>query len=222
MRNSDYDQVIRRLLAQGNDKGKKRATVRMCVNVNRLNVMGEGCLRQAVTAQDVERAKKWAEASALNKDNNEDELDQTNRDVRDWHGQLGHVALDRFLSIDTVDWTIGDTRRYDFADLIKVANCGVKTATMDFLPLIGPKVLERKEPQIMALLNDEENMVYFLGVFSTQDILEHSSSEMFVEKKWNSMNKIGFWGYDVGLPMPRDVGELIKSLEALDAKDILA
>lgn len=110
-------------------------------------------------------------------------------------GQSGELAVEKHFGIPVVDWTVGDSRKYNHADLkLTGYNLGVKCATIGNTPLV-PR--NPKHAEIICVKYDD-NTVIICGI-ATKEVIEKYWSDDFVRDK-NALHKTGFVGFDHLLP----------------------
>ena len=110
-------------------------------------------------------------------------------------GQSGELAIEKKFGIKVADWTVGNSRFYNHADLKLVGyNLGVKTSTLGNTPLV-PR--QPKHAEIICVKYDD-NTVIICGI-ATKEVIEKYWSDDFVRDK-NALHKTGFVGFDHLLP----------------------
>ena len=124
---------------------------------------------------------------------------------RFYNGMLGEVAVEQFLDRSFIDWTIGQSRLYNRADLTQLGlNIGIKSVEYGKLPLV------KKRPQRAEIINliMNDNTVMIGGYASIFDLMVFSNDEMilspYVKKKGV---KTAFDGLHMLIPF-NDIEEL--------------
>ena len=132
-------------------------------------------------------AKKIHEPGHRNDHNQEHKRSST--------GQSGELAVEKQFGIKVADWTVGSSRKYNYADLkLTGYNLGVKSASLGNTPLV-PRKPEHAE---IICIKYDENTVIICGI-ATKEVLEQYWDDDLVRDK-NALHKTGFSGFDHLLP----------------------
>lgn len=95
--------------------------------------------------------------------------------TRHYTGKFSEVALEEYLKVEFVDWRIGQSIEYNYADLspLKI-NMGIKSVREGNFPLIDRK------PRIPQIINiKKNNKAYILGV-ATIDYMKSNYDDSLV------------------------------------------
>lgn len=122
------------------------------------------------------------------KDNNQEHKRSTT-------GQSGELAVEKHFGIPFTDWTVGNSKKYNYADLaLKGYNLGVKCATLGNAPLVS-KYPKRAE---IICIKYDDNTVIICGI-ATQEILKKYCDESY-RKDPKASHKTAFVGFEHLLP----------------------
>lgn len=105
-------------------------------------------------------------------------------------GFLGEAAVEVLFGINFIDWSVGVTDAYNYADLKALGiNAGIKTCRVGNFPLIKRNT---KRPQLICIrISDNEVLV---GGFASLDKLHRFTDDKLIlddkAKEW----KTAFWG----------------------------
>jgi hypothetical protein len=108
-------------------------------------------------------------------------------------GIKGEIAVEIFLKEKFIDWTIGDSRDYDKADLLPLGlSIGVKTVEFGKFPVVHKRV---KRPEIITIL-ENWNTVLICGLASVPVLKKYQDDDLIINKKLRDKGtKTGFYGF---------------------------
>lgn len=96
---------------------------------------------------------------------------------RSFTGMMGELAVSKHLGIDFLDLTVGNSRKYNVADLKSVGyNVGIKTVEMGKFPLT---VRKPYRPEIMCVKKDD-NTIVICGL-ATANVIQANLNDRYVK-----------------------------------------
>lgn len=124
-------------------------------------------------------------------------------------GIMGECAVEQFLGIEFVDWSIGESRIYNTADLKKIGvNIGVKTVEKEKFHVISKTIVR---PEIICIR--DQNTIFLCGIASVSTLKKYQDDDLILSPFLRQRDtKTGFFGYGQLLPMS-DLKEYIKKRE---------
>jgi len=148
-----------------------------------------------LTREEITRANDFAAAIVEHKQKeNQYKIDGRSIQKRFFTGISSEIAVEKYLNINFVDYTIGGSKNYNYPDMEKAGiQGGVKSIESYKFPLV-PK--NNKYPQAIVIKNDDYHYV-MCGIAQPQ-VLNTYQSDLFVLdknilKKWN---KSAFYGFN--------------------------
>ena len=122
------------------------------------------------------------------------QIDNNKERKRFFNGLLGEAAIEELFGINVIDWSVGDSKDYNYPD-IKVCGVGIKTVERDKFPIIYKK---NYYPQIMCVISDKvKNLVWVCGLATTDILNKYQSESLILDKKLAARGiKTGFYGFD--------------------------
>ena len=119
-------------------------------------------------------------------------------------GLIGEAALEKLLSISVIDWSVGDSEKYNKPDITGYS-VGVKTVEWGKYPVIFKK---NDYPQIICIKNKNDNKVLICGL-ATPDILnKYQDDELIISENLLKRGvKTGFYGFKHLIPI-RSINDL--------------
>lgn len=127
------------------------------------------------------------------------EIDHGQELKRFMTGLMGEAALEKLLGIDIIDWTIGNSNRYNTPD-IPGYSVGIKTVEKGKFPIIFKN---NPYPQIICIRSDyKDNLVFVCGL-ATPNVLNRCQSDDLVlsPNLLKRGTKTGFWGFKYLTPI---------------------
>lgn len=127
------------------------------------------------------------------------QIDGVSEYKRQYTGLLGEAALEEFFGIDIIDYSVGDSRKYNVADLKKIGlDIGVKTVETWKFPIVH-KVPCRPE---LICVKRKENEVVFFG-YASREVLETYQTDAFIldENLKRRGTKAAFYGFSELIPV---------------------
>jgi len=126
-------------------------------------------------------------------------IDNDSEYKRFYTGMLGELAVEEYLGILFVDLSIGNSRKYNNADLKSIGlKLGVKTVEYGKLPVVN------KNPQYPEIINIkiDYNKVFICGVATISVLEKYQDDNLILSKKLRERNvKTGFYGLDCLIPI---------------------
>lgn len=132
-------------------------------------------------------------------------VDKGNEFKRWVTGISGEVALEKFLGVNFVDWTVGDSSNYHKSDLSTLGlNVGVKTVEIGKYPIIFKA---NYYPQILVVRASDTDF-YIIGLASVKVMNTFQNEELILSKALkNRGTKTAFTGFHL-LKKFKTLGEL--------------
>lgn len=132
---------------------------------------------------------------------------------RFYTGLLGEAAMEKYFGIDIIDKTVGDSKKYNVADLSSIGlNIGIKTVEIWKFPIVH-KVVER--PELINIRRDDKTVVFF--GYATREVLSKYQDDSFILS--NALRargtKSAFWGFSELIPI-KTLEELIQIYNKYD------
>ncbi len=120
-------------------------------------------------------------------------IDNWNEEKRWTTGQLGEVVIGKFLGLKVVDYTIGESKMYNYADLKKHdINCGIKTVEYGKFPLVKKGY---EEPEIIIIKKNKFDF-YIAGLAEPLYMSLYHSDDLVLDPNLRAKNhKTGFYGF---------------------------
>ena len=113
---------------------------------------------------------------------------------RFYTGFLGESAVESFLGVDFMDWTIGESSIYHVADLSKLSiDCGVKTVEKGKFPVIH----KQSDKSQIICIKVSLNKVYILGIADIDVLNTYQDDNLILSPFLRRRNvKTGFYGFE--------------------------
>lgn len=108
-------------------------------------------------------------------------------------GFCGEYAVQKFLGVNFIDWSISQSERYNKPDLDKIGiDCGIKTVEYGKFPLISQQA---KTPQFFVIKKSE--CVFWLCGWADPKILnQYQSEDLILDPNLRKRGvKTGFYGF---------------------------
>ncbi len=151
------------------------------------------CPAITFTEEEIRKTEAWAEAKSFLKiylQENDHIIDGDKEVKRNVTGQLGEWAVEKYLNIPFVDWSIGESITYNHPD-IGIKRVGIKTVEYGKLPVIHCKSYY---PEIICVKKD--NKVYIAGLATPEVLNEYQDSSFILDKKLAARGaKTCFYGF---------------------------
>lgn len=122
------------------------------------------------------------------------QVDNDQIDSRFETGFFGQAAVDKFLGINTFDYSVGKSKEYDVSDLSSIdIDCGVKSADWSNYHVIHKRA---KRSEILTVRYNEYE--YIICGLATIDILQsYQDDKLIMSHKLRARGvKTGFYGYE--------------------------
>ncbi len=128
-------------------------------------------------------------------------IDNFHEYKRFYTGTLGELAIEEYLGISFVDFSIGDSSFYNKADLNKLrVNIGVKTVEYGKFPIVSKNPVR---PEIINVKYNN-NTVYICGIATINTLLAYQNDDLILSSKLRARNvKTGFEGINSLIPIDR-------------------
>lgn len=120
--------------------------------------------------------------------------DNKNEYKRFFTGFMGECAIEKLFEVDFIDWTIGPSQKYNFADLQKLGiNVGVKTVEYGKFPVVH---VEPLRPELICI-EKNSNTIILCGLASKNVLRACQSREYILSKNLQKKtSKSCFVGFD--------------------------
>jgi len=120
-------------------------------------------------------------------------IDYNNEYKRFYTGLLGEAALEQFLGIKIIDWSVGDSSAFNEADMKKSGlDIGIKTVEEWKFPIIHKQV---KRPELINVRLDDNTVVFF-GYASMTTLKNNQDDKFILSPLLKARNtKTGFYGF---------------------------
>jgi len=114
---------------------------------------------------------------------------------RHFTGILGEGALENYLQIAIIDYTISHSSNHAHADLIAHGfNVGIKTVEYGKLPLVE---IGAKRPEVILIKKQNEPLFWLCGVFMPDVLRKYSDTSLILDK--NIVGKTCFYALNKGI-----------------------
>lgn len=171
--------------------------------------------RITFTDEEIKKATKWA----IGMENAKLQEQSWQRDSgsiikRLVTGMLGEMALEKYLDLEFIDWTIGDTLDYDKPDLLKLGvDIGVKTVEfsegqngVDKFPVI---LKDSTYPEIFTFYKPTQKSVYICGIATLETLGKYRTDSLLISPTLRQKGtKTCFYGFE-HLEPPTKIKEYI-------------
>ena len=151
-------------------------------------------VRVIVPDEKIERIELFIEELIKLKTNEEHHLyDNHNEYKRFRTGLVGEAAIEELLGLSIIDWSIGDSKKYNIADLrLPNLKIGIKTVEYGKFPIIFKS---NYYPQIINVLISR-NEVVVCGVASLKVLSSYQSDDLVIDWRLKQRGtKTGFYGF---------------------------
>lgn len=163
-----------------------------------------------VIPQDTIKKIEWLAVYVMSKklDEGHHIVDDNKEYKRFYNGFMGEAAVEILLGVNIIDWSVGDSSKYNHPD-IESLNVGIKTVERGKFPIIFK---ENKYSQIICIKSDKRDDVVFVCGLATPDILNRYQSDTVIwDKKLRDRGvKTGFYGFSA-LKKVKSVEDIKKS-----------
>ena len=114
---------------------------------------------------------------------------------RHFTGILGEAALENYLQIPIIDYTISHSSNHNHADLKRHGiNVGIKTIEYSKFPLVE---IGAKRPEVILIKKQNEPLFWLCGVFMPDDLRKYSNTSLIWDQ--NIVTKTCFYAIDKGI-----------------------
>ena len=110
-------------------------------------------------------------------------------------GLVGEMAIEIYLGIDFIDWSIGSSQFYAVPDMSSYGlNVGIKTVEHGKFPLIKRR---NPYPQIINVWRKNDGCCFICGVATPDVLVQYQSDSLVLSKDvLRKGNKTGFYGFE--------------------------
>jgi len=154
----------------------------------------EGKPRIVVSDEMIAKIRKLVEAIIERKRGEaHHRIDYNNEYKRFYTGLLGEAALEQFLGIKIIDWSVGDSSVFNEADLKNSGlDIGIKTVEAWKFPVIHKQV---KRPELINVKLDDKTVVFF--GYASMSVLRNNQDDNFIISPLLRARgtKTGFYGF---------------------------
>ena len=138
---------------------------------------------------------------------------------RFYTGFMGEAACEILLCRDIIDWTAGDSSKYNRPD-IEDLNVGIKTVERDKFPIIFK---HNEYGQIICVKSDRREDVVFVCGYASPEVLNRYQSDTLIisQKLRDRGSKTGFYGFSHLIPIRcfEDLQSALESTKRFDKSD---
>lgn len=130
-------------------------------------------------------------------------VDEDQEYKRFYTGFMGEAAVEILLGRDIIDWSVGDSSKYNKPD-ISWLNVGIKTVERNKFPVIPKK---NDYGQIICIRSDKRDDVVFVCGLATPAVLNRFQSDTLIisQKLRDRGTKTGFYGFHRLKPVKQNV-----------------
>ncbi|MGO4961401.1 hypothetical protein ACTQ5X_06620 [Jeotgalibaca porci] len=121
-------------------------------------------------------------------------VDNGSEFTRFYTGLLGEAAMEEYLGIDIIDYSVGSSNDYNYADLSKVGlNVGIKTVEFGKFPIIHKNSVR---PELINVKINNYTVVFF-GYASIHTLNNYQNSDLILSSNLRRRGtKSAFYGFD--------------------------
>lgn len=121
------------------------------------------------------------------------QVDNSKEFKRFFTGLMGEAAVEQILSLNIIEWTAGNSNRYNHPDISEY-NIGIKTVERNKFPIIFK---HNTYDQIICVLSDKiPNLVFVCGLASVPVLNTYQSDELILSPQLRARGvKTGFYGF---------------------------
>lgn len=145
--------------------------------------------------KELRRAHSWAKCKALTKLKSGEQahrVDGDKEEKRNFTGQLGEMAVEKYFGLNFVDWSVGPSNHYNVPD-IGPKNTGVKTVEYGKMPIVCKNSYY---PEIICIKNPDDS-IYICGLATPETLKKYQSDDMILDPKLKARGvKTGFYGFN--------------------------
>jgi len=151
--------------------------------------------RVKMTKAEIDKSFEWAYAMRDAKQDQLPWLKSTNAIKRFSNGVLGEMAVEKFLGIQFIDWTIGELEKYQVPDMLNLGfDVGIKTVEYGKFPIIFK---DNPYAQIINIYRPLDTTCFVCGL-ATKDVLNTYQCEDLIIAPTLKVKgiKTGFYGFE--------------------------
>jgi hypothetical protein len=142
----------------------------------------------------VEKIKIFVKKVIKEKKNESHHIVDSGMEEKRWAtGFLGECAVEQFLDIEFIDFSVGSSIKYHVSDLKNIGyDCGVKTVEKGKFPVIFRKSYK---PEIIVV-KQSDRVFYVCGLASIDVLNEYQSLDLILSPSLRRRGtKTGFYGF---------------------------
>ena len=142
----------------------------------------------------IEIVKNFVKKIIKAKKNERHHLVDSSMEEKRWTtGFLGESAVEQFLNINFIDFSIGSSQDYHVSDLKKIGyDCGIKTVEKEKFPVIFRKSYK---PEIIVV-KQSDRVFYICGLATVEVLNKYQSIDLILSPSLRKRGtKTGFYGF---------------------------
>ena len=151
------------------------------------------------TQEELNQILNLAQQIATSKINEKHHVRDCHNEVkRFFTGLIGERAVEKLFNIRIIDWSVGNSNKYDMPD-IPGYTVGIKTVEKGKFPII-PK--NNKYAQIICIYNPDTKTVNICGLATTLTLNKYQNDDLILYPALRQRNvKTGFYGFHMLIPL---------------------
>lgn len=151
------------------------------------------------TQEELNQILNLAQQIATSKINEKHHVRDCHNEVkRFFTGLIGERAVEKLFNIRIIDWSVGNSNKYDMPD-IPGYTVGIKTVEKGKFPII-PK--NNKYAQIICIYNPDTKTVNICGLATTLTLNKYQNDDLILSPALRQRNvKTGFYGFHMLIPL---------------------
>jgi hypothetical protein len=159
--------------------------------------------RVKMTKSEIDKSFEWAYAMRDAKKDKLPWLSSLNAIKRFSNGMLGEMAVEKFLGIQFIDWTIGDLEKYQVPDMLNLGfDVGIKTVEHGKFPII---LKDNTYAQIINIYRPIDKTCFVCGLATKEVLNTYQCEDLIIAPSLKVKGvKSGFYGFEQ-LVKPNDM-----------------
>ena len=154
-----------------------------------------------ITKEDMDKVISFSKEMEEKKpDEPNYKTDNKNIFQRNLSGKLGEIAIEKYLGIQFVDFSIGESKDYNIPD-IYTYELGVKTARLSTGIIYAP--VQPKNDEIVCIYDEDKSKVYIMGILNKELVDKYGERSLLPPSV--SAYKTGYARYDELIPISFDL-----------------
>lgn len=156
----------------------------------------ESFIKIKMSDEEIKKANKWVLEMQLAKlAEYYITMDIYSSHRRLFTGIIGEMAVEKLLGKEFIDWSIGDSKNYQFPDLKNLGSeIGVKTTEYGKFPVIYKK---NEYPQIFVIYRPQDQAAFICGIADVQTLNTYQSDELILSPALKAKKvKTAFYGFE--------------------------